>query len=234
MTAQDTTALDMRIVAVAAPVRQQVEQTLRAAITSGNFAPGQRLIERDLCARLGVSRPSIREALRQLESEGLIEAQPNRGPVVARMTRQDVADVYGIRAALEAAAAGYFATLATDAAIADLASMVEAVAAAYDAGDVEAILAAKSRFYEVLFLGAGNRLAPQILRTMNARVTFLRRLSLAAPERLSHSIAELRQVLQAIQRRDPADAAQATLHHVEQAAHAALAVLPSEPGETHT
>jgi GntR family transcriptional regulator, trigonelline degradation regulator len=223
------TAEDMRIVAVAAPVRQQVEQALRAAITSGSFAPGQRLIERDLCERLGVSRPSVREAMRQLESEGLIEAQPNRGPVVARMTRQDVADVYGVRAALEAAAASRFATLATDDAIADLAATVDAVAAAYEAADVEAILLAKNQFYDVLFRGAGNRLVPQILRTMNARVTFLRRVSLAAPERLSHSITEIRRVLEAIQRRDPDAASQATLHHVEQAAQAALAVLPPKP-----
>jgi GntR family transcriptional regulator, trigonelline degradation regulator len=221
------TAADMRIVAVAAPVRQQVEQALRAAITSGSFAPGQRLIERELCERLGVSRPSVREAMRQLESEGLIESQPNRGPVVTRMTRQDVADVYGVRGALEAAAASRFATLATDDAIADLAATVGAVGAAYESADVEAILAAKSQFYDVLFQGAGNRLAPQILRTINARVTFLRRLSLAAPERLSHSITEIRGVLEAIQRRDADAASRATLHHVEQAAQAALAVLPS-------
>ncbi len=145
------TAEDMRIVAVAAPVRQQVEQALRAAITGGSFAPCQRLIERDLCERLGVSRPSVREAMRQLESEGLIESQPNRGPVVARMTRQDVADVYGVRAALEAAAASRFATLATEADIADLAATVDAVAAAYETAGVEAILLAKSQFYDVLF-----------------------------------------------------------------------------------
>ncbi|GAC1594862.1 MAG: hypothetical protein NVS3B28_25840 [Candidatus Velthaea sp.] len=72
---------------VAAPLRQQLTDVLRAAIADGQFKPGDRLIERDLCERTGVSRTSIREAFRALEAEGLIESIPNRGPVVARITR---------------------------------------------------------------------------------------------------------------------------------------------------
>src|SRR5690606_4359359 len=97
--------LSMRVASVAAPVRRQVAKVLREAITSGRFAPGQRLIEKDLCELLGVSRPSVREALRELESEGLIEIIPNRGPLVKRLTAADAASVYQVRAALEALAA---------------------------------------------------------------------------------------------------------------------------------
>jgi len=218
----------MRIEAVAAPVRQQVADRLRLAIDTGTFKPGQRLIERDLCERLGVSRPSVREALRELESEGLIETVPNRGPVVTRLTRRDAASVYDVRAALEAVAAKRFAEVATDAQVAALRAAVDLLAAAYETGDVEAKLAAKSQFYDVLFAGSGNRVVPQILRTMNARITFLRRLSLASPQRLPGSLGEIRAILAAIEARKPAAAFKASFDHVERAALIALASLSDE------
>ena len=80
-----------RVAAVAAPIRSQVVEMLRAAITGGQFTPGQRLVEKDLCDSMGVSRPSVREALRQVESEGLIVTIPNRGPnrIATVHTRRD-------------------------------------------------------------------------------------------------------------------------------------------------
>ncbi len=220
----------MRIAAVAAPVRQQVAERLRAAIAAGDFAPGQRLIERDLCERLGVSRPSVREALRELESEGLIETVPNRGPVVTSLTRKDAASVYDVRAALEAVAAKRFAEGASDTQVGRLRDAVAVLAAAYGKKDVEAALAAKGNFYGVLFEGSGNRIVPQILRTMNARITLLRRISLSSLERLPESIKEIREVLAAIEARDPAAAFAASFAHIEKASSIALASLPDDPG----
>ena len=95
-------------------MRHQVAEVLRAAITTGRFAPGQRLVEKDLCELTGVSRASVREALRQLESEGLIQTLPNRGPLVSRLSTQDAASIYQVRGALEALAAQLFANHATD------------------------------------------------------------------------------------------------------------------------
>jgi len=87
------TDLSMRIAAVAAPVRQQVAEALRGAITSGRFAPGQRLVEKDLCELTGVSRASVREALRQLETEGLIETLPTLSDQTWSLLRLD-GDMY--------------------------------------------------------------------------------------------------------------------------------------------
>src|SRR3954471_5166376 len=107
----------MRVAPVAAPVRSQVVETLRTAITSGRFAPGQRLVEKDLCDLLGVSRPSVREALRELESEGLINTIPNRGPLVSMLSARDAASIYEVRGVLEALAAKLFAQHASAAQI---------------------------------------------------------------------------------------------------------------------
>jgi GntR family transcriptional regulator, trigonelline degradation regulator len=219
--------VSLRVAAVAAPVRQKVVEVLRAAITAGRFAPGQRLTERSLCELTGVSRVSVREALRQLESEGLIETQPNRGPIVSRLSRRDAVSLYQMRGALEALAARLFASVASDAQIMELASAVSVLQQAYKRRDIEAIVQAKGRFYEVLFEGSGNSMIGPTLNAMNARANQLRRISLSSPKRGPQSMREIRAVLTAIRRRDPEAAYTASLHHVEQAATAALANLPA-------
>src|SRR4029079_13475181 len=171
MTDLSTTDLSMRVAPVAAPVRQQVAEVLRAAITTGRFAPGQRLVEKDLCELTGVSRASVRDALRQLESEGLIETLPNRGPLVSRLSTQDAASIYQVRGALEALAAQLFASYATNQQIAELEAAVRALDPAYKAQDVDRIVEAKRRFYDVLLAGSGNSMIGSILSTMNARIT---------------------------------------------------------------
>ena len=75
-------------------LRSQIENTLRDAITTGTLAPGARLVERDLCERMGVSRTSVREALRRLEAEKLVQILPHKGPIVATMTKQKASEVY--------------------------------------------------------------------------------------------------------------------------------------------
>ena len=219
--------LSLRIAAVAAPVRQKVVAVLRLAITEGRFAPGERLTERSLCELTGVSRVSVREALRQLEAEGLIEIQANRGPQVSRLSKQDAVSLYQMRGALEALAARLFASLATDRKIDELSAAVSLLQRAYQRRDVEAIVIGKRRFYQVLIEGSGNNMIGATLNTMYARINQLRRISLSSPRRAPQSMREIRAVLAAIKRRDPQAAYTASLHHVEQAAKAALANLRS-------
>ncbi|HXH22230.1 MAG TPA: GntR family transcriptional regulator [Dehalococcoidia bacterium] len=215
----------MRVAHVAAPIRTQVVETLRTAITSGRFAAGQRLVEKELCALMEVSRASLREALRQLEAEGLVVNVPNRGLVVARLTVRDAESIYEVRGVLEALAARLFASRATDEQVAALGTAVGRLGAAYAAGDVERIIAIKKEFYDILFAGSGNSVIPSILRSVNARITQLRRVSLSSPARWPASIAEIRAMLAAIERRDPEAAFHAALDHVQRAAAAALPLL---------
>src|ERR1700719_4244153 len=82
-------------------VRAMVAQKLREAIMSGTLKPGQRLVERELCEMTGVSRPSIREALRLLEADGLVSTVPHRGPVVSTISLEEARQLYAARAVLE-------------------------------------------------------------------------------------------------------------------------------------
>lgn len=215
----------MRVAPVAAPIRSQVVETLRSAITSGRFSPGQRLVEKDLCDLLGVSRPSVREALRELESEGLIQTIPNRGPLVSRLTPQDAASIYEVRGVLEALAAKLCAERATPEQLAALSATVDELERASRTGDVEQVLIAKKAFYDTLLSGSRNVIIPTVLRTMNARITQLRRVSLSSTERLPETIREIRAVVAAIIARDPEGAFQASLLHIERAQRIATAKL---------
>ncbi|MEZ5876590.1 MAG: GntR family transcriptional regulator [Tepidamorphaceae bacterium] len=136
----------MRINAVAAPIRTQVAEVIRNAITSGQFEPNKRLVEKDLCEMLGVSRPSVREALRELESEGLIKTVPNRGPVVAKLEVEDAIGIYQIRGVLEALAAKLFCQNATDEQIEELQNAVDRLSKAYAFGDIDLVISAKADF----------------------------------------------------------------------------------------
>ncbi len=93
-------------------VRDRITAVLRDDILMGQFVPGQRLSEAELCAHLDTSRPSVREALRQLEAERLIEIQPYRGPSVARLDWADAAQIYDVRALMEPEVVRLFAASA--------------------------------------------------------------------------------------------------------------------------
>ncbi|WP_405117456.1 GntR family transcriptional regulator [Phaeobacter sp. BS23] len=86
-------------------LRDIVQDRMREAIIDGHFAPGERLVERPLCDQLGVSRTVVRETIRYLEAEGLVEIIPNRGPVVARLSWDQARQIYDVRRQLEGSAA---------------------------------------------------------------------------------------------------------------------------------
>jgi len=205
-----------------APLRRKIAASLRAAIESGSLRPGARLVEKDLCQQLGVSRTSLREAIRELESEGLLTTGTSGGVAVAGMTEAEARNIYRVRGALEALAAEQFAESASDAMVARLQAATEALAQAYQSGAIDEMLSAKRHFYETLCLGAGNPVVMDLLTRLNARITLLRTTSLGASGRLAVSIAEIRGLVAALARRDGEAARQAALAHVAAAADAAM------------
>jgi DNA-binding GntR family transcriptional regulator len=217
---------------VAAPLREQVTVELRQAILSFQFTPGQRLVERELIERLGVSRTTVREALRELAAEGLVEMVPQKGAVVAAPSRVDAADLYEVRAVLESLMVGLFVARATAAEVADLQAAVEGFALAIEeTSDVTEILSIKSRFYEVLIRGARSTVLQQLLEGIQARVHLLRATSLRGRERREEAVSELRAVVDAVASRDAPRAAALCAHHVRSAAVTALETLgePASP-----
>lgn len=216
---------DFRVERVAAPLRHSVTESIRYAIAVGRFKAGERLPERELCEMVGVSRTLVREALRQLESEGLIEVLPHRGPVVSRLTPQQARDIYQVRILLEGLACQLFAEQASDAQRAALDQAFERLKASFDNADPLSRLYAKNQFYDCLIDGSGNSALGPSLKMLNARIMLLRATSLQAPGRSKESIAELVDLIATLKARDGQAAREAATRHVENAARAALDLL---------
>lgn len=220
---------EVEITRTAAPLRQQVVDRLRQSIITGRIAPGQRLIERELTSMLGVSRTVIREALRQLETEGLVSLIPNKGPVVRELTPDEAQDLYNIRSRLEGLAARLFVENADDALVAQLGEALDVVIVAYEQDDAQEVLEKKNTFYDVLYEGARSETLASILTTVHARIWRWRALGLTHPKRSKgrsqESIGNLRAVLAAITKRDADAAERITREEAGKAAEEVLRLL---------
>lgn len=208
---------------VAAPLREQVTSELRRAILDFELKPGQRLIERELITQLGVSRATVREAIRALDAEGLVKVEPQRGAIVAVPTREEAAEMYEIRAVLESLLVRFFIERASDEQVQRLRETVEEIAEETARGDdVYDLLASKDRFYEVLEEGAKSPTLIQQLGSLKARVRVLRATSLSSPGRGPEVVTELMSILEAIEARDVEAAAERCVDHIREAAQTAM------------
>jgi DNA-binding GntR family transcriptional regulator len=219
---------------VAAPVREQVADLLRREIVELRLQPGQRLVERELIERIGVSRTTIREALRQLSAEGLVTTIPQKGAIVAVPSPKEAAEVYEVRALLEGAAAQECAENATEENLRALRDAFGALEQSVAAAEGPALmLDAKNRLYQVIFDGSGNVTIRGILEGLQARIALLRATTLAAPDRPEQSVAEIGAIVEAIERRDGKEAAAAASFHVRQAASTLFTQLESSAEGSH-
>jgi GntR family transcriptional regulator, trigonelline degradation regulator len=209
-------------------VQGQAVSKLRDAIMSGIFQPGDRLVESDLCNRLGVSRPSVREALRSLEAERLVVIVPNRGPMVPILTAEIAREIYEVRALLEGEAAALFAVNASATAISVMRTALDAFDVAVKSGDLAGEIQATRRFYEPMLLGCGNQIIYEVLSGLSARITFLRSKSMSLSGRAQKSAREMRAILKAIQARNSDAARAAAVAHVRQASLATSKVYSEE------
>jgi DNA-binding GntR family transcriptional regulator len=213
-------------------LRHQATDRLRAAILAGRFAPGQRLVERELWQSLGISRPVLREALQHLQAEGLIRIIPHKGPLVATIDLDEARAIYEVRRSLEGLAGEGFARHASNEQVARLRAALQYLHTPAASADTAALLAAKNAFYAVLLEGCGNQVVGQILTQLNNRVTLLRRLSLSQAGRLPRALVELEAIVEAIEAHDPVRARDACALHVSSAAAAMMAAFPG--GDTAT
>ena len=217
--------LDLRISPKS--VQQQIVEKLRGAIIEGLFKPGDRLVEANLCEMLGVSRPSIREALRSLEAERLVAIIPNRGPHIPVLTRDHAADIYKVRALLEGEAAFIAAKRATPDDLKLMRAALAAFGKAVRANDMQTEVSATSVFYSHIVRICGNRIIEETLNGLLARVNFLRAHSMSQPGRARVSLQEMKAIFEAIAAKDGSAARSAAVKHVENAHRSANAAYES-------
>lgn len=212
-------------------VRAIVAQKLRGAIMSGNLKPGQRLVERELCEMMGVSRPSIREALRLLEADGLVNTVPHRGPMVSTISLDEARQLYAARAVLEGFAGRECARLHDPAVVRRIGDALTRLKAALAKPDMIAVLEAKTDFYAALIGGCQNAFIERMLKPLHDRITLLRITSMSQPKRVNKSLREVTAIWRAIQSGDEDLAERCCVDHVKAAAVAALDMIQRSMAE---
>lgn len=191
-------------------VRERVLATLRQDIIAGRLGPGERLVERELADRFGVSRVPVREAIRALVAEGFVLFESARRTVVRRLTPTDVKELFELREALEVYAAGLAAARATPEALAELRELLTEAATATKEGDGEAITDINTRFHDRILATAGNTLLISVMEPVDGRLRWLTRQNEEWPQLLD----EHRELYEAIASGDPDRARTHALGHV--------------------
>lgn len=215
-----------------------------ALVRSGALAPGAKLPpERDLVVRLGVSRNSLREAVRILETMGILRVVPGRGTWVREDVNQramqpvtswlpvhsrDASDLLEMRETLEVKAAALAAERGTDEDLALISSCLDRLHSAVEAGDAESVIAADACFHEAVGAASGNRILAESLLSLNNLQVETRRVVVSLPGRLRRMIPEHHAVARAILARDAEAAAKAMFAHVRRVAEEVEAVAHRE------
>jgi len=193
-------------------LRDSVYVELRSRIVNLAYAPGQRIVERDLAAELEVSRIPLREAMQLLQNDGLVVLVPRQGTIVAPFTADDVRDLFDVRESLEVLAARLAAERRTDAGLASLRARMREARDAVARGDDPATAAANSGFHRVLVDIAANPLLSSLMRPLEARVQWL--FHLTRRRDLVQQCDEHQELYDAVAARDADRAADLAFHHI--------------------
>ena len=209
-------------------LRDIVQERMRNAIIEGHFAPGERLVERPLCEQLGVSRTVVRETIRFLEAEGLVEIMPNRGPIVATLDWDQARQIYDIRRQLEGAAAATCAESHGPEFADRLSAALRALEGTLQDTTWAELLQATTQLYEVIFMEAGHSVAWNIVQRLNGRISRLRALTLSVKDREQSGISHMTAIHDAILSKDPIAARRAVNAHIDDASQVAKRLLSDE------
>lgn len=181
---------------------ERVYRTVRDLILSQVFPPGSKLNVEQICRDLGVSRTPVWDAMRRLESEGLVNTVPRHGVFVLNYGADQVRDLFAVRGALEALAVRQAAAHLDDDARAALAGAVQEMERAAGASEIERYSRAAIEFHDRVLVAARNPVLSRLLENVYAQILVLRLRSLYLPERVESSVAEHREIFEAVLARD--------------------------------
>jgi DNA-binding GntR family transcriptional regulator len=204
---------------------EQSAQALRGDIMRGRLRPGQKLVEGELCRAMGISRASLRETLRALEAERLIELIPHRGPFVAKLGWKEVQDIHDVWALLTSEAVARFADIAQDKDIAQLQAARDRISRSLQSKDPLVQLEATNGFFRYILHRNENDVLIDMVESLVSRVNFLRAQALHLQSWGQVCLREVDEILAAIGAKQPRQAHAAAVRHITSAATAAKQAL---------
>jgi Transcriptional regulators len=195
-------------------LRGRVFKKIRGDILIGKYKENEELKETAIGTELGVSRTPVREALRQLELEGLIKIIPNKGAYVTGITEKDVMDIYKIRAKLEGLCARWATASITSEQIEQLEEITYLSEFHAKRQNFEQVFELDSRFHEILYIASNSKILDHVLTDFHAYVQRVRRMTISSPVRAPQSNEEHKQILEAIKEKNPDKAEELATTHI--------------------
>lgn len=215
----------------AGSLHERVGAALRDLIVEGALAPGSRISERELCARFGISRTPLREALKVLAREGLVELLPNRGARVARLDPKDVGDMFDLMGVLEALAGRLAAARITEAELDEIRALHFEMLAAHARRDLPGYFERNQAIHEAVLRAARNPILAATYHGLAGRIRRARYLANMTLERWNEAVREHEAMLEALAARDAERLARILgehLDHKRAVVEAAIAETPAE------
>jgi DNA-binding GntR family transcriptional regulator len=192
----------------------KIFNVIRDDILHGKYAEGEKLVEAKLAEELGVSRTPVREALKQLELDGIVENIPNRGVMVKGITKQDIQDIFTIRRAIEGIAATWAVDRITDQELEDLKETYELMEFYAFKKDLDKFAEQNTRFHETIYKATKSRYLEQVLKDFQYYMKQSRKKSLENEGRMQLALQEHKEILDAFMNRDKESAEKALTMHV--------------------
>ena len=208
-------------------LHQEVATRLRQRIVEGHIAPGAKLNERELSESLKVSRTPLREAIKMLAAEGLVELLPNRGAVALQLSEQDVADTFEVIAGLEGQSGELAAQRITDEELAELKALHYEMLAAHTRRDLSTYYRINAQIHSLINLAARNSVLTQTWRTVNARLQSLRFRSNLNADKWKRAVKEHNRMLELLTARDAVGMHVLMVQHLEHKRDAVLELMRS-------
>lgn len=195
----------------------RVYHQIRAEIIRGALIPGESVTEMGLAKDCSVSRTPVREALRQLELEGLVELIPNKGAVILGISPEDICDIYQIRAMLEGSVAERAARRASEEEVRRLTEILDLTEFYISKQNFQQLQAMDGQFHQLIYEMSGSRMFKRVLKDLHYYIGLTRDASLKSEGRAVQSVKEHRAVLEAISQHDGDKAKKLMNHHVNKA-----------------
>lgn len=212
-------------------LREKILENIRDAIISGALKAGTRVSEPELAERYGISRTPIREAFRQLESEGYLTVIPRRGAVVSAFSLKDVEDFYAIKSILEGYAARQACVKLSGKDLERLQSINDRLSELADKNDIKTFFKVHNDFHDMFIKAADNEKLRELITSVVARFQRLRLMSLSLPGRMRISVLEHEKIIEAFRKRD-AETAEALVRKNAEYGGKVLMDGGRTPGET--
>ncbi len=183
-------------------LREKILENIRDAIITGAITSGSRVSEPELAEKYGISRTPIREAFRQLESEGYLKVVPRKGAVVTSYTQKDIEEFYAIKSILEGYAAKLACTRLSEKEIDRLQAINDKLSELCDQSDIKQFFKIHNDFHDIFIKSADNEKLREMINLLVTRFQRLRLMSLSQPGRMAISVQEHKKIIAAFRERD--------------------------------